>query len=31
VEQGRIDRIEMFDDRLKFHTKNGRAETWRRT
>ena len=31
VEPGRIDRIEMFDDRLKFHMKNGRAETWRRT
>ena len=22
---------EMFDEKLKFHMKNGRAETWRRT
>ncbi len=31
VDMGRIERIEMFDEKLKFHMKNGRAETWRRT
>lgn len=31
VELGRVERIEMFDEKLKFHMKNGRAETWRRT
>ena len=31
IEIGRIERIEMFDEKLKFHMKNGRAETWRRT
>ena len=31
VEIGRIEQIEMFDEKLKFHMKNGRAETWRRT
>ena len=30
VEPGRIDRIEIYDDRLKFRLRNGRAETWRR-
>ena len=28
---GRIEQIEMFNEKLKFHMKNGRAETWRRT
>lgn len=31
LDTGRIERIEMFDEKLKFHMKNGRAETWRRT
>ena len=31
VDTGRIERIEMFDEKLKFHMKNGRAEAWRRT
>jgi Site-specific recombinases, DNA invertase Pin homologs len=31
LEIGRIERIEMFDEKLKFHMKNGRTETWRRT
>ncbi len=31
IETEKIDRIEMYDDRLKFHLRNGRAETWRRT
>ena len=31
LDMGRIERIEMFDEKLKFHMKNGRAEAWRRT
>ena len=31
LDMGRIERIEMFDEKLKFYMKNGRAETWRRT
>ena len=30
VEISRIDRIEMFDEKLKIHLRNGRTETWRR-
>ena len=30
LEMGRIERIEMFDEKLRFRMKNGRVETWRR-
>ncbi len=30
LEINKIDRIEVYDERLKFRLRNGRAETWRR-